>query len=136
MQVACRGWVYRQERATATVRVASTLTMVDLCGEAFSAAETVTVLNVGAGIRDTPAKDQDPDPRAQGCPLSGPPIPCRCGHDVCLERRPQVCRELVVYLRAHRWPPCVLDVVSRSPSGAHPLADAVQPGLGRRFVQP
>ncbi len=37
--------VYRQEQATFTVRVASTLTMVDLSGEQISAAETVTVLN-------------------------------------------------------------------------------------------
>jgi hypothetical protein len=37
--------VYRQERATFTVRVASTVTMVDLHGEQISAAETVTVLN-------------------------------------------------------------------------------------------
>ncbi len=37
--------VYRQEQATFTVRVASTVTMVDLSGEAISAAETVTVLN-------------------------------------------------------------------------------------------
>ncbi len=36
---------YRQEQATFTVRVASTLNMVDLRGEAISAAETVTVLN-------------------------------------------------------------------------------------------
>lgn len=37
--------VYRQERATFTVRVASTVNMVDLRGEEISAAETVTVLN-------------------------------------------------------------------------------------------
>jgi hypothetical protein len=37
--------VYRQERATFTVRVASTVDMVDLRGEEISAAETVTVLN-------------------------------------------------------------------------------------------
>jgi hypothetical protein len=37
--------VYRQERATFTVRVASTLNMVNLSGEQISAAETVTVLN-------------------------------------------------------------------------------------------
>ncbi len=37
--------VYRQEQATFTVRVASTVNMVDLRGEAISAAETVTVLN-------------------------------------------------------------------------------------------
>jgi hypothetical protein len=37
--------VYRQESATFTVRVASTVNMVDLSGEAISAAETVTVLN-------------------------------------------------------------------------------------------
>jgi hypothetical protein len=37
--------VYREEQATFTVRVASTLNMVDLRGEAISAAETVTVLN-------------------------------------------------------------------------------------------
>jgi hypothetical protein len=37
--------VYRQEQATFTVRVASTLNMVDLRGEVISAAETVTVLN-------------------------------------------------------------------------------------------
>ena len=37
--------VYRQERATFTVRVASTVSIVDLRGDAISAAETVTVLN-------------------------------------------------------------------------------------------
>ncbi len=37
--------VYRQEAATFTVRVASTVNMVDLSGEEISAAETVTVLN-------------------------------------------------------------------------------------------
>lgn len=37
--------VYRQERATFTVRVVSTLNMVDLRGEQISASETVTVLN-------------------------------------------------------------------------------------------
>jgi hypothetical protein len=37
--------VYRQERATFTVRVASTVNMVDLRGQGISAAETVTVLN-------------------------------------------------------------------------------------------
>jgi Family of unknown function (DUF6544) len=37
--------VYRHEQATFTVRVASTVNMVDLRGEAISAAETVTVLN-------------------------------------------------------------------------------------------
>ena len=37
--------VYRQETATFTVRVASTVNMVDLRGEEISAAETVTVLN-------------------------------------------------------------------------------------------
>jgi hypothetical protein len=37
--------VYRREAATFTVRVASTVTMVDLSGEQISAAETVTVLN-------------------------------------------------------------------------------------------
>jgi hypothetical protein len=37
--------VYREESATFTVRVASTVTMVDLCGTDISAAETVTVLN-------------------------------------------------------------------------------------------
>ncbi len=37
--------VYRQEQATFTVRVASTVNMVDLSGEPISAAETVTVLN-------------------------------------------------------------------------------------------
>ena len=37
--------VYRQEPATFTVRVASTVNMVDLRGEEISAAETVTVLN-------------------------------------------------------------------------------------------
>jgi hypothetical protein len=37
--------VYRHQQATFTVRVASTLTMVDLSGLQISAAETVTVLN-------------------------------------------------------------------------------------------
>ncbi len=37
--------VYREERATFTVRIASTVNMVDLGGEQISAAETVTVLN-------------------------------------------------------------------------------------------
>lgn len=37
--------LYRQERATFTVRVASIVNMVDLRGEEISAAETVTVLN-------------------------------------------------------------------------------------------
>ncbi len=37
--------VYRHEQATFTVRVASTVNMVDLRGEEISAAETVTVLN-------------------------------------------------------------------------------------------
>jgi hypothetical protein len=37
--------VYRQERATFTVRVASLVNMVDLRGAEISAAETVTVLN-------------------------------------------------------------------------------------------
>jgi hypothetical protein len=37
--------LYRQEQATFTVRVASTMNLVDLSGEAISAAETVTVLN-------------------------------------------------------------------------------------------
>ncbi len=37
--------VYRQQRATFTVRVASSVNMVDLSGEQISAAETVTVLN-------------------------------------------------------------------------------------------
>jgi len=37
--------VYRQEQATFTVRVASLVNMVDLRGDAISAAETVTVLN-------------------------------------------------------------------------------------------
>ncbi len=37
--------VYRQERATFTVRIASTVSMVDLQGGEISAAETVTVLN-------------------------------------------------------------------------------------------
>jgi hypothetical protein len=37
--------VYRQERATFTVRVASSVNMVDLRGEQISASETVTVLN-------------------------------------------------------------------------------------------
>jgi len=37
--------VYRQEQATFTVRVASTVNMVDLRGEEISAAETVTILN-------------------------------------------------------------------------------------------
>jgi hypothetical protein len=37
--------VYRHEGATFTVRVASTVNMVDLRGEQISAAETVTVLN-------------------------------------------------------------------------------------------
>ena len=37
--------VYRQETATFTVRVASTVNMVDLRGEEISATETVTVLN-------------------------------------------------------------------------------------------
>jgi len=37
--------VYRQERATFTVRVASLVNMVDLRGDGISAAETVTVLN-------------------------------------------------------------------------------------------
>lgn len=37
--------VYREEQATFTVRVASTVNMVDLSGPAISAAETVTVLN-------------------------------------------------------------------------------------------
>ena len=37
--------VYRQETATFTVRVASTVNMVNLRGEEISAAETVTVLN-------------------------------------------------------------------------------------------
>jgi hypothetical protein len=37
--------VYRDQRATFTVRVASSLTIVDLEGEPISAAETVTVLN-------------------------------------------------------------------------------------------
>jgi hypothetical protein len=37
--------VYRREHATFTVRVASTLSIVDLSGEPISAAETVTVLN-------------------------------------------------------------------------------------------
>jgi hypothetical protein len=37
--------VYRQARATFTVRVASSVNMVDLSGEQISAAETVTVLN-------------------------------------------------------------------------------------------
>ena len=36
---------YKEERATFTVRVASTVNMVDLRGEEISAAETVTVLN-------------------------------------------------------------------------------------------
>ena len=37
--------MYREEQATFTVRVASTVNMVDLHGEEISAAETVTVLN-------------------------------------------------------------------------------------------
>ena len=37
--------VYKEERATFTVRVASTVNIVDLRGEEISAAETVTVLN-------------------------------------------------------------------------------------------
>ena len=37
--------VYRQEQATFTVRVASTVNMVNLRGQEISAAETVTVLN-------------------------------------------------------------------------------------------
>lgn len=37
--------VYREEAATFTVRIASTVTMVDLRGDEISAAETVTVLN-------------------------------------------------------------------------------------------
>ena len=37
--------VYRQESATFTVRVASAVNIVDLSGDAISAAETVTVLN-------------------------------------------------------------------------------------------
>lgn len=37
--------VYRREQATFTVRVASTVNMVDLSGPEISAAETVTVLN-------------------------------------------------------------------------------------------
>lgn len=37
--------VYRHERATFTVRVASSVNMVDLRGERISASETVTVLN-------------------------------------------------------------------------------------------
>jgi hypothetical protein len=37
--------VYRQQAATFTVRVASTVNMVDLQGDQISAAETVTVLN-------------------------------------------------------------------------------------------
>jgi hypothetical protein len=37
--------VYRREQATFTVRVASLVNMVDLAGDAITAAETVTVLN-------------------------------------------------------------------------------------------